>query len=86
MFQIAAQSLPAFGGSSTISYLSGRIVFKVCAAFLPAISSVSYTHLLYYCYRLGYLPKYKKQNNARLHYLLKDDLMKLDKITDEDML
>ncbi len=38
---------------------------------------------LYYCYRLGYLPKYKKQNNARLHYLLKDDLMKLDKITDE---
>ncbi len=25
----------------------------------------------------------KKQNNARLHYLLKDDLMKLDKITDE---
>ncbi len=33
--------------------------------------------------RLGYLPKYKKQNNARLHYLLKDDLMKLDKITDE---
>lgn len=38
---------------------------------------------LYYCYRLGYLPKYKKQNNARLHYLLKDDLMKLDRITDE---
>ena len=38
---------------------------------------------LYYCYRLGYFPKYKKQNNARLHYLLKDDLMKLDKITDE---
>lgn len=38
---------------------------------------------LYYCYRLGYLPKYKKQNNARLHYLLKEDLMKLDQITDE---
>ncbi|MCC8073947.1 MAG: relaxase/mobilization nuclease domain-containing protein [Clostridiales bacterium] len=38
---------------------------------------------LYYCYRLGYLSKYKKQNNARLHYLLKEDLMKLDKITDE---
>ncbi len=31
----------------------------------------------------GYLPKYKlkQQNNARLHYLLKDDLMKLDEIT-----
>ena len=38
---------------------------------------------LHYCYRLGYLPKYKKQNNARLHYLLKEDLMKLDQITDE---
>lgn len=37
----------------------------------------------YYCYRLGYFPKYKKQNNARLHYLLKEDLMKLDRITDE---
>ena len=36
---------------------------------------------LYYCYRLGYLPKYKKQNTARLHYLLKEDLLKLDKIS-----
>lgn len=38
---------------------------------------------LYYCYRLGYLPKYKKQNTARLHYLLKEDLLKLDKISME---
>lgn len=40
---------------------------------------------LYYCYRLGYLPKYKQkqQNNARLHYLLKDDLMKLDTLTQQ---
>lgn len=38
---------------------------------------------LHYCYKLGYLPKYKlkQQNNARLHYLLKDDLMKLDELT-----
>lgn len=36
---------------------------------------------LHYCYRLGYLPKYKKQNTHRLHYLLRDDLMKLDKLT-----
>lgn len=41
---------------------------------------------LYYCYKLGYLPKYKKQNGARLHYLLKEDLMKLDQITDETRL
>ena len=38
---------------------------------------------LHYCYRLGYLPKYKleQQNNARLHYLFKDDLMKLSELT-----
>ena len=41
---------------------------------------------LHYCYRLGYLPKYKKQNTARLHYLLKEDLLKLDKITVETRL
>lgn len=36
---------------------------------------------LHYCYRLGYLPNYKKQNPVRLHYLLRDDLMKLDEQT-----
>ena len=32
---------------------------------------------------LGYLPKHnqKQQNTARLHYLLKDDLMKMDELT-----
>ena len=30
---------------------------------------------LHYCYKLGILPKGRKQNYARLHYLLKDDLM-----------
>lgn len=38
---------------------------------------------LHYCYRLGYLPKYKKQNTSRLHYLLKEDLLKLDRISME---
>ena len=36
---------------------------------------------LHYCYELGYLPKYTKQSPARLHYLLRDDLMKLDELT-----
>lgn len=30
-----------------------------------------YRLYLYYCYKLGYLPKYKKQNVSRLHYYLK---------------
>lgn len=38
---------------------------------------------LHYCYKLGYLPKYKKQNPARLHSLLREDLMKLDKLTEQ---
>ena len=35
---------------------------------------------LYYCYQFGIIPK-RKTNYARLHYLLKEDLMKLDEIT-----
>lgn len=41
---------------------------------------------LHYCYKLGVLPKGKKMNYARLHYLLKDDLMKMDAITKETRL
>ena len=41
---------------------------------------------LHYCYKLGILPKGRKQNYARLHYLLKDDLMKMDAITNETRL
>lgn len=37
---------------------------------------------LYYCYRLGYLPKYR-QNPNHIHYLLRDDLLKLEHITEE---
>lgn len=41
---------------------------------------------LHYCYKLGILPKNQKQNYARLHYLLKDDLLKMDAITQETRL
>lgn len=40
-----------------------------------------YGQYLHYCYKRGYLPKYKKQNPAQLHYLLRVDLMKLDELT-----
>ena len=42
-----------------------------------------YRLYLYYCYKLGYLPKYKKPNTNKLHYLLRKDLLKLDKISEE---
>jgi len=35
---------------------------------------------LYYCYEFGVIPK-RRTNYARLHYFLKEDLMKLDEIT-----
>ena len=41
---------------------------------------------LHYCYKLGILPKNKKQDYARLHYLLKDDLMTMEAITNETRL
>lgn len=43
-----------------------------------------YRLYLYYCYKLSYFPKsqrYNKQNPNKVHYLLRDDLMKLDIIT-----
>ena len=41
---------------------------------------------LHYCYKLGILPKGGKQNYTRLHHLLKDDLMKMEAISQETRL
>lgn len=41
---------------------------------------------LYYCYRLGFLPKKRNMNPVRLHSLLRDDLMKMDAIAKETRL
>ena len=38
---------------------------------------------LHYCYLLGVFPKGKQQNKRRLHFLLREDLIKLDAITQE---
>lgn len=37
----------------------------------------------HYCYLLGVFPKNKPQNRKRLHFLLREDLIKLDAITKE---
>ena len=37
---------------------------------------------IHYCYRLGYLPRYY-QKSTSVHYLLRDDLLKLNRISDE---
>lgn len=42
-----------------------------------------YRLYLFYCYQLGVLPKNKNRDNTKLHYLLKEDLYKVDRITAE---
>lgn len=38
---------------------------------------------IHYCYLLGVFPKGRPQSNRRLHFLLREDLMKLDNISKE---
>ena len=42
-----------------------------------------YRKYLYYCYKLGYLPKKQNKKPSKVHHLLKDDLIKLDRISQE---
>lgn len=37
----------------------------------------------YYCYLLGVFPRKKQQNQKRLHFLLREDIIKLDAVTQE---
>ena len=36
---------------------------------------------LYYCYKLGYLPKYKRPSPAKIHYIFREDWLKIDRIS-----
>lgn len=36
---------------------------------------------LHYCYLLGYFPKHQKQNPNKVHYLIREDLMRLNQLT-----
>ena len=40
---------------------------------------------LHYCYKLGYLPKYQ-QSSKKVHYLYRDDLLKMEQISAETKL
>ena len=42
-----------------------------------------YRKYLYYCYKLGYLPKQQNRKPSKVHYLLRNDLIKLDRISQE---
>lgn len=52
---------------------------------LKTIKKITGFRVLYmhYCYLLGVFPKGRPQSNRRLHFLLREDLMKLDNISKE---
>ena len=52
---------------------------------MKSVSKVTGFRALYihYCYLLGYFPRAKPQSNKRLHFLLREDLLKLDAISEE---
>ena len=41
---------------------------------------------LYYCYRLGYLPKYKPVQSHQLHHRIREDQIRLEKLSAQAML
>ena len=41
---------------------------------------------LYYCYRLGKLPSYRKLNSAQIHFYFKEELLKLDELSEQTRL
>lgn len=66
---------------------SQKISFNIVGADKPSKKIGGLRGLyLHYCYRLGILPKGRKQNYARLHHLLKDDLLKMNIIAKETRL
>ena len=45
-----------------------------------------YGMYLYYCYRLSKLPRYRKLNSAQIHYYFKEELLKLDELSEQTRL
>lgn len=44
------------------------------------LQSGLYRLYLYYCYKLGTLPKYQKPKSSEIHYLIRDDLTRLESL------
>ena len=59
--------------------------YRCCQGSFRKARKITGFRALYfhYCYLLGVFPKNKSQNKRRLHFLLREDLIKLDAITKE---
>lgn len=72
----AVRPLPESVSKPTHYRLSGNWQFRKKVTGFRAL-------YFYYCYLLGVLPRKKQQNQKRLHFLLREDLIKLDAVTQE---
>lgn len=68
--------MPEYKPKSKVMKLRGEIKARKKAFGFRAL----YFH---YCYLLGVFKRKKLQNNRRMHFLLKEDLIRMDKLTDE---
>lgn len=58
--------------------------YRVSGNWKPCKKVTGFRALYFhYCYLLGVFPRQKTQNHKRLHFLLREDLIKLDAITQE---
>ena len=59
-------------------------VMKIRGEIKPRKKASGFRALYFhYCYLLGVFKRKKPQSNKRMHFLLKEDLIKMDKLTDE---
>lgn len=66
----------------TYSYNTKKHSFKGSFNKLRKITGFRALYF-HYCYKLGIFPKERKQNHARLHFLLREDILKMNNISKE---
>ena len=74
--QIPSLPIPEYKPRPKVMKLLGEIKPRKKASGFRAL----YFH---YCYLLGVFKRRKPQNSRKMHFLLKEDLIKMDKLTDE---
>lgn len=58
--------------------------YRIKGSFKPTRKITGFRALYFhYCYKLGIFPKERPQNRAQLHFLLREDLLKLNNISQE---
>lgn len=66
----------------TYSYNTKKFSFKGSFNNLRKITGFRALYF-HYCYKLGIFPKERKQNPSRLHFLLREDILKMNNISKE---